>query len=124
MQLLGTLGIDVWLLVAQIVNFLFLLWLLNKLVYQPIIKRIEKDEAALAEVKYAKVRLSEEEQKLEEKTKRLSENARKKTRAILEEAEEMAAIIKQNAQVEADSEKGAVIAQIRKRLAEVSYDER
>lgn len=123
MHLLGSLGIDIWLLVAQIVNFLFLLWVLNKLVYQPIIKRIESDEASLIEVKKAQVRLEVQEQKFEQKNKQLTTRVKNRTKEIISEAEEMASAIRQNAQDEADSEKKAVIAQIKQRLAEVSHDE-
>ena len=44
MEFLKNLGIDVKLLIAQIINFGLLLWLLKKLLYKPFIKRIEKDE--------------------------------------------------------------------------------
>lgn len=122
MHLLGTLGIDIWLLVAQIINFLFLLWVLNKLVYKPIIKRIEADETALIEVKKAQAQLEIQEKKFEQKNKQMTTRVKNRTRAIINEAEEMALMIRQNAQDEADTEKQAVIAQIKQRLAEVSHD--
>jgi len=124
MQLLGSLGIDVSLLVAQIVNFLFLLWILNKFVYQPVIKRIEADEASLAAVKKAQAKLEIEEHKFEIKSKQLSTRARNRSKEIISEAEEMAEAIRKTAQDEADVEKKAVIVQIKQRLAEVSHDER
>jgi len=43
MELLGKLGVDPRLLLAQIVNFGLLLLILNKFLYKPLIKKIEKD---------------------------------------------------------------------------------
>ena len=51
MEILGKLGIDIKLLIAQIINFGLLLWLLKKFLYAPIVRRIEKDERELNEAK-------------------------------------------------------------------------
>ena len=51
MEILGKLGIDIKLLIAQIINFGLLLWLLKKFLYVPIVRRIEKDERELNEAK-------------------------------------------------------------------------
>lgn len=122
MQFLGDLGVDIWLLVAQIVNFLFLLWVLSKFVYKPLIKRIELDEKALVEVQKAQAELEKKEKQLEKKEKQHNTRTKNRARSIITEAEEIASTIKETAQSEAQTEKQAVIDQINKRLAEVSHD--
>lgn len=121
MNFLGNLGVDIWLLLAQIVNFVVLLWVLSKFIYKPIIARIEHDEAVLHEVKTAQLALVEDEIKLEQKIKQHTTRSRKKAKLILDEAAEMATVLRQTAQAETDREKKAVLTQINKRLAEISH---
>ena len=122
MQFLGDIGVDIGLLIAQIVNFLFLLWVLSKFVYKPLIKRIELDEKALAEVKKAQSALEKREKQLEKKEKQHTIRTKNRAKDIIAEAEEIADSIKETAQNEAQIEKQAVIEQINKRLAEVSHE--
>ena len=60
MELLGNLGIDVSLLIAQMINFGLLLWLLTKFLYRPIVKRIEKDEKELKQARIQKKELEQQ----------------------------------------------------------------
>ena len=122
MEFLGNLGVDVWLLVAQIVNFLFLLWILNKFVYKPILNRIEKDEAVLKHVEEAQLLLTEQEKRLVLKEKQYTTRTKNKAKAIIGEAQEIADTLRETARTEAEQEKEAVIAQVHKRLAEISHD--
>ena len=90
MNILSSLGIDINLLIAQIINFVLLLWLLAMLVYKPIVKRIEKDEAELQQVQ-AKEKLLEEEKKSFslQKAAELSD-ANRRAKEIIKEAEGIA----------------------------------
>lgn len=123
MVILGQLGVDVKLLVAQLVNFGLLLWLLQKFLYKPVIKRIEKDEKEMNEVRREKQLLDKNKVSLvEQKTKEMKE-AHEKAGKIISEAEVMAGHIKQRAQKEAAEEKAATIKQIHTRLKELEDDE-
>ena len=121
MEILGNLGIDIKLLIAQIINFGLLLWLLTKFLYKPIIKRIEKDEM---ELKQAQTQKKELEQKKNEyiaqKNKEMAET-KKQVREIIQEAEKIAQEIKKRTSQEATQEKQAVIKQIKSRLSEIEY---
>ncbi len=121
MNFLGNLGVDIWLLIAQIINFIFLMWVLTKLVYKPLIKRIEEDEAAFAEVKKAREELEKREKQIEHKERLYIKNTKNKAKAILSEAEEIAESIKKKAQTETVLEKKAVMQQVNQRLAEISH---
>ena len=122
MQFLGNLGVDPWLLLAQIINFVFLLWVLNAFAYKPLLKRIEKDEQKLQEVARTQRELQEKEKQIAITEKRITTRTKNRAKAIIEEAEEIAEHIKHTAQEEAQEEKDAVIAQIHKRLNEIPYE--
>ena len=119
MHFLGNLGIDLWLLLAQVVNFLILLAVLTKFVYRPLIKRIEADETALAETAKAQKTLEEKEMILEEQHKRNLAQTKEQAKRILTEAEEIAANIREQAQQEMAREKEEVLAQLKKRFIEI-----
>jgi len=124
MEFLGKLGIDIKLLIAQMINFGLLLWLLAKFLYQPIIKRIEKDEAELKQAQ-TKAQDLEKQQKVFMEQKKLDLTAaNSKAREIIKEAENIAQEIKKQAQNEATEEKQAVIKQIRSRLIDIENAEK
>ncbi|HDH31328.1 MAG TPA: hypothetical protein ENH26_00980, partial [Candidatus Wolfebacteria bacterium] len=70
MEFLGNLGIDIKLLIAQIINFGLLLWLLTKFLYKPIIKRIEKDETELKQAQIQKKELEQQKNTFVEQKKK------------------------------------------------------
>jgi F-type H+-transporting ATPase subunit b len=84
------LGIDTSLLLAQIVNFSIIMFVLTKLLYKPILGMLEKRrkeiEAGLSLTE--KMRL--EEEKMKEKKDKMTEGARKDARRLLEEAKKEA----------------------------------
>lgn len=84
-KILSDFGVQPILLLAQIVNFLVLLWILNKLLYKPILKVLEGRKAKIAEsLKNA-----------EEIEKRLAQTAEEEEKRILAAAKEGEKIIKQ-----------------------------
>lgn len=123
MEILGKLGIDIKLLIAQIINFGLLLWLLKKFLYGPIIRRIEKDERELNEAKTQQEKLEKEREKFQkQKTTELKET-RKKAETIVTEAEAISKKIKDHAHKEAEEEKEKVIQQIQSRLKDIENEQ-
>lgn len=122
MEILGKLGIDIKLLIAQIINFGLLLWLLKKFLYSPIIKRIEKDERELNEAKIQTEKLEKEKARFQEQKTRELAQTRKKAAGIVAEAEKIAGKIKEHAQKETEEEKKKVLQQIHNRLKNLSAD--
>jgi len=55
MELLGKLGIDLYLFVAQVVNFIVLLYFLNRFVYRPVLKKIKMEKTELEEMNDTKL---------------------------------------------------------------------
>ncbi|MEK7165189.1 MAG: ATP synthase F0 subunit B, partial [Patescibacteria group bacterium] len=80
------LGIDIWLLFTQVVNFTIMVVVLNKFLYQPILRmlkeRQQKIEAGLAN---AQKSLIEEEKQVKKRAEVLAD-AREEARAIIETA--------------------------------------
>ena len=114
MEILGKLGIDIHLLVAQIINFIILLFILNKFVYKPILKEIE--EKNIEDNKKQK-ELEEKENQLKsqlEEAKNEIIKSKKKANNIIEEAEILAEQIKLRTQEEVEAEKKKVFSQIKK----------
>lgn len=88
MEIFAKLGVDWKLLLAQVVNFAILFWILRRFAYRPMLefleKRSERIEKGLKDAEAAKHKLSE----MEEKEKEVLAAARHEARAILSAAEE------------------------------------
>lgn len=110
MQFLSSLGIDGNLLIAQIVNFVLLLWILSRFVYGPIIRRIEKDEAALRAARQAKEELEHERITFADSMKKDWETAKARAEAVINEAESVASELKRQAREDASREAKKIVA--------------
>ena len=119
MGLFGSIGLDWKLLLAQMVNFGLLLWLLKKFLYKPVIARIEKDEHLLEKARVQARALEGKEKDFMREKKRKVAEAKEQAKEIIKEAENLAVNIKKQAQAEAVKEKRAVIRQIHARLKEI-----
>ncbi len=90
MELLGNLGINTKLFIAQLVNFAILFFVLKKFVYQPLLQVLEerkkKIEKGIKSAEQAERKLAE----ISEKEKKILEKAQEKAQKILLEAERKA----------------------------------
>lgn len=117
MHFLGYLGIDIKLLIAQLINFGLLVWLLARFVYRPSIRLIEKNEADLVEGKKMKVALDDDRKKFGwQKDKEMDEikTGNKKT---VEEMKAAAERIKSQISEKAEKESNALVGQTKSALA-------
>lgn len=99
------LGIQPVLLIAQIVNFLLLVFLLNKFLYKPVLSMLAKRKKAIEESVHVSEKMKEEEQKLSAKQAKLMDATKKDALLLIEkakkEAKEEAKAIIADAQKEA-----------------------
>lgn len=123
MEFLGNLGIDIKLLIAQMVNFGVLLWLLSKFLYKPIVRRIEKDKKELSLAIEEKENIEAEREALAQHKKEETAKSKKRAKEIIKEAKVIAESIEKKAREESAQEKQAVIKQIRSRLSEIKDGE-
>ncbi len=78
------LGIEPNLLLAQIVNFLIIFFVLSKLLYKPILGMLEKRKKEIAEGLSLTEKMREEEEKLNARKEKILEEARHEARGIVE----------------------------------------
>lgn len=87
MEILAKLGIDWKLFVAQIVNFVILLWILRRFAYRPMLtfleERTERIDQGLKDADAAHMKLGE----MERKEKAILAQAKQEAQKILEKAE-------------------------------------
>ncbi|MFI5205711.1 MAG: ATP synthase F0 subunit B, partial [Candidatus Paceibacterales bacterium] len=97
MQIAQQFGIEPILLLAQIVNFLIILFVLKKFFYKPIVKMLEERKTKIKEsmvnADLIETRLKETEQK----SAAILESARKNAQELMEDAKSQAQIVAQNA---------------------------
>ena len=116
MEFLGALGIDWKLLIAQIINFGLLLWLLKRFLYKPVIKRIEKDETELKQAQIQKKELEQQKNAFAEQRKKEMAEVKKHAQKIIKEAKNIAKEIKKETREEASKETLALIKQTKDKL--------
>lgn len=84
------LGIDPKLLLAQLINFAILVFVLKKFLYKPVIAMLEKRKKEIDEGLKLSEKMKDEEEKLEDKHRKVIETARKEAKEIVEEAKKQA----------------------------------
>lgn len=116
--LIGTFHIDYKILIAQMVNFAIVLFVLYKFAYKPLLKvmtdRTEKIEKGIKNAEEANKKLQE----TEKKEKEVLGNARKEAQAIIESAEKTAAKNKEELLNEAKKKSEEIVANTQKQLEE------
>ncbi len=122
MELLGKLGIDIKLLVAQIVNFGLLLIVLDKLLYKPLIKKIEEDEEKMRQVEKREEELKREKEEFMRLKQREIIEARRDVQEMIKDAKEMANRIQEKARIEIEKEKARIIKQAKKSIEDYQKD--
>ena len=122
MEFLGNLGIDIKLLIAQMINFGLLLWLLTKFLYKPIIQRIEKDEKDLEQTHTQKKELEKEKEIFLEHKEKETSRLKKRTHKIITEAKNIAEKIENDAYKKTNKEVSAIIKQSKNKLESLKPD--
>jgi F-type H+-transporting ATPase subunit b len=116
MELLNNLGINGKLLLAQIINFLVLLFVLYKFAYGPVLKilneRTNKIEKGLKDAEDAQKKLAE----ISEKEKEVLVNTRKQAQEIIAKAEEVAVKNKEEIIVSAKAQSEKILADSEKKI--------
>ena len=105
-DLLGSLGIDVKLLILQTIAFLLLLWILKKFVYPVLSKSLEKREQTINSAAKAAVEAQKEADESRDKVAKLLKQAKAEASAIVAtakaEADEMVSLATEKSRATAD----------------------
>lgn len=118
MELLNNLGINGKLLLAQIINFLILLFVLYKFAYGPILKmlddRTKKIEKGLKDADESHKKLAE----IVQKEKEVLKKAREEAQAIIVKAEEQAKKNKEDIITESKTQSEKILSDAQKKIEE------
>ncbi|MEK7073960.1 MAG: F0F1 ATP synthase subunit B [Patescibacteria group bacterium] len=104
------LGIEPTLLAAQVVNFLVIIIVLQKLLYKPILTMLEKRKREIADGVALAAKLKDEEEKLKAMTEKALAKAREDAMSIIEDAKKQAKEVEKELVAEAHAQAAAVIA--------------
>lgn len=116
------LGIEPTLLGAQVINFLVILFVLNKLLYKPILSMIEKRKKEIAEGLELTESLKEEEARLAVKQDKALEKAREEALGIIDEAKKQAKDAEKDILLEAHNQAQTIINRAREEAGEVEKE--
>ena len=118
MEALSSLGVDGRILLAQIVNFLILLWILNRFVYRPLLGFLEKRtatiEQGLEDAKQARQQLDT----ASEEVKKIHSQAQQEAKSLIAQAEQVAKQQRESAITETKAKIYQMLAQGEAQLAE------
>jgi F-type H+-transporting ATPase subunit b len=113
------LGIEPTLLAAQVVNFLVIVLVLQKLLYKPILTMLEKRKKEIAEGVALTQKMREEEEKLKEKLEKALAKAREDALDVIEDAKKQAKEMEKELMVETHAQAAAMIARAKTEAQEV-----
>lgn len=112
-QGIAALGIDIWSIVFQLINFAILFWVLQRFAFKPLLKVLRDRQEKITESLQAASRASQEKEEAEKRQKELLAKARKDAEVIVQQAKEhsSAIIVDAQAKAEMDAQKIKAAAQ-------------
>jgi F-type H+-transporting ATPase subunit b len=116
-ELFGQLGLDLPKLAIQAVNFLILLWILNRLAYKPLVGMFDARSARIRNDLDEARRMREESEQDREQHRQQLNRAREEARAIVDEATVAAQRIREQAQADAEAQTAAALRRAREEIA-------
>lgn len=108
-DLIAKLGIDWKLLIAQIINFLILLWVLKRYAYRPILRALSERSKKIAKSIDDAQKIETELEALAREKERVMNEARQEAQALLEGTRKEAATLMARARDEAKAEAAAML---------------
>lgn len=108
-DLITKLGIDWKLLLAQIINFLILLWVLKRFAYKPILGALDKRSKKIADSLEQAKQIETELAAMAQEKQRVVSQAHHQAQKIIEEARQNASAYLEQTQTQAKAEAAAVV---------------
>lgn len=104
MEIISTLGIDAKLILAQVINFLILFFILKKLIYKPVIALLEKRKSMVEQSVHNSQKIEERLVALEVERAKILSEASNNAMAVMEQAKKEASEEHQKAMITAKKE--------------------
>ncbi len=114
MEIFGKLGIDWIKLIFQIINFLIVLYFLNRWVYKPLLGILAKRKQEIADTLASAEKAKQESEQAKDRLEEELADAREKAGEIVSRAEKQASETRKNAQDEATVQAQEIVAQGKK----------
>lgn len=116
-NIMSALGIDVKLLIMQLIAFLLLVWALNKWVFPIFFKIVDKRQAQIDESNRAAIEASKHAEAAQAETERLLKKARQEAKDIVVTAREEASSLVSDAEAKSRQQAEYMLADARDQLA-------
>lgn len=116
-DILATLGVDVKLLIFQIIAFLLLVWVLGKWIFPIFFKIVDKRQALIDESNRAAIEASKHAEAAQAETERLLKKVRQEAKDIVVTAREEASSLVSDAEVKSRQQAEYMLADARDQLA-------
>lgn len=114
---ISQLGINIPVLIAQIINFTILLIVLRALLYRPILKMLDERRQRVDESLSTADRVKQQAAEAERESAKALEEARREGQALIAQAQEIAGRIQQEARAQAQADAEALLARARNEIA-------
>ena len=118
------LGIEPSLLVAQVINFIVILVLLNKLLYKPILEMLAKRKKEIADGVKLSESMKRDEEKMQEKHEKVLVKAREEAASIIEDAKKQAKEVEKELVAKAHDEALTIITRAKAEAKDVERESR
>lgn len=117
MELIKNFGIDPILLIAQIVNFLIVLYILRKFLYKPVLSQLQKRRDTIKEglkkAEEARIRL----EKVQEEKKNILKRAQTESKKLLDDTKKESLVILQSTESQTKIQADRIIKEARQQIA-------
>ncbi len=122
MEILKTFGVDPILLVAQIINFIVILYILKKLLYKPVMDMLKKREDVIKEgLKQAEEGKLTLEKALEEE-KKILKKAQDQSKKIVDNANEQASAVSKEIEENARKQADKILEEAKRQIEQEAKD--
>lgn len=118
-ELFEKLGIDWKLLIAQVINFGILFWILKKYAYKPILGALEKRSTTIAKSLDDAKQIDQQVKALETEKHRVLTEARRQAGEIVEQARRDSQAFAAKAREQAQSEAGQIVVQAKQDVGQM-----
>ena len=116
MDFLKDFGVEPVLLLAQIVNFAILLFILKRFLYKPILKVLEERKNKIATSMKQSEQIQKKFEEMEIKQQEILDNARKESTQIVDEAKSEAKTLSSQIQTEASNQADQTLKRVQETL--------
>lgn len=123
MEIAKTFGVEPILLLAQVVNFLLVLFLLNKLLYKPLVTMLEERKKRIAEAEEHAQQIEQRMRQIDEEQSRILVQAKQEADKVLAETKQSAKALAEEINARAKAQAQSTVSKAQT-AAQLAYEEK